>query len=71
MQQSLQEKMKEKVRTAQSYKYNLHDEADAGKFWDNEWDLKHDPLGLKALKKVDLRFRGTHCYDSKHGFSST
>ena len=60
-----------KPNPVSSHKYNLHDDQDAGKFWDNEYDPKHDPLGLKALKKVDLRFRGAHCFDMKHGYTST
>lgn len=38
-----------------NYKYNLLEPQEAAKFWDNEWDSKHDPLAMDALKKVDFR----------------
>lgn len=40
----------------------------AAKFWDYEWDPKNDPLGQKALTKVDFRFRGAEC--NSKGFKS-
>lgn len=58
------------IVSQRSVKYNLHDPQDAVKFWDNEWDAKYDPLGQKALKKVDFRIRGAHCYDPKNGYPS-